>query len=173
MGRARAALSSYSWAMERAHLWTESYQGEVLGEELFGLLAQNEGDADHRHQLEVLTVLERSTKELAGPLLRDRGIDLGNTEETLATAKVMADALDDTPWDQFLGSFEPVISEFLAKYRRLVELAPDEEERSIARAYVAHELALAAFARRELGQEEGEPLELIVALPHVMAALGR
>jgi hypothetical protein len=156
--------------MERADLWTESYQGEVLGEALFGLLAQSEGDPDHRRQLEVLTVLERSTKELAEPLLRDREIDLGDTEETLAAAKVMANALDDIPWDQFLGSFEPVISEFLARYRRLVEMAPDEEERSIAEAYVAHELALAAFARRELGQEEGEPLELILALPHVTAA---
>ena len=40
----------------------------------------------------------------------------------------------------------------------------------IAEAYVAHEEALAAFARRVLGQEAGEPLEQILALPHVAAA---
>ncbi len=84
-------------------------------------------------------------------------------------AKEMADALADTPWEDFLGSFEPVISEFLAKYRKLVELSADDSERGIAESYVAHELALAAFARRALGQESGDPLELILALPHVSA----
>lgn len=159
--------------MESAALWTESYQGEVLGEALFERLAQAEADPGHRRQLEVLTVLERSTKELAEPLLRERGIDLGDTEETLSTAKVMAEALAATAWDQLLGSFEPITSEFLARYRRLVELAADDNERNIAEAYVAHELALAAFARRELGQEQGDPLELIRALPHVAAVLDR
>ncbi len=74
-------------------------------------------------------------------------------------------------WEQFLGSFEPVISQFLEKYRQLVELAGDDAERAVAEAYVAHELALAAFARRSLGEESGEPLEDILALPHVAAAV--
>ena len=45
----------------------------------------------------------------------------------------------------------------------------DARERAIAEAYVAHEEALAAWARRSLGEEAGEPLELILALPHVAA----
>jgi hypothetical protein len=51
-----------------------------------------------------------------------------------------------------------------------VELATDKAERNIAEAYVAHEKALAVFIRRALGQEAGEPLQAILALPHIAAA---
>jgi hypothetical protein len=155
--------------MRADDLWVESYQGEVLGETLFGLLADREEDPSHAHQLEVLTLLERATKELAGPVLAQRGLD-PDTGATVADAKGLADAVADLTWEQFLGSFEAVTTEFLAKYRELVELAENDEERAIADAYVAHERALAAFARRALGQETGEPLEGILALPHVAAA---
>ena len=158
--------------MRAAELWVESYQGEVLGEALFGLLAAREGDPGRRHQLEVLTVLERATKELAEPVLESRRIDGGDTAATVASAKALADSVADISWEELLGSIEPVTVEFLAKYRELVELAEDEDERSVAEAYVAHERALAGFARRCLGQEDGEPLAPILALPHVAAALG-
>jgi hypothetical protein len=87
------------------------------------------------------------------------------------SAAQFAEALAGTSWEEFLGSFEPVISQFLAKYRQLVRLADDDTERKIAEAYVAHELALASFVRRSLGHEPGEPLAEILALPHVAAAL--
>ena len=156
--------------MSAHELWVESYQGEVLGETLFGLLAERQEDPGRRRQLEVLTFLERATKELAEPVFERQGFDRGDSAATVASATALADALADTPWEEFLGSFEPITTQFLAKYRELVELAPDETERQIAEAYVAHEEALAAFARRVLGLEAGEPLEQILALPHVAAA---
>ena len=99
--------------MSADELWVEVYQGEVLGEALFGLLTEREQDPARRRQLETLVVLERSTKELA----------------------------------------------------------EDDSEREVAETYVAHERALASFARRVLGQEPGEPLEPILSLPHVAAAV--
>ena len=155
--------------MSASELWIESYQGEVLGEALFGSLAERQEDREHRHQLVVLTLLERATKELAEPVFERRALDRGDTAATLVAAAELADSLTDTAWDEFLRSFEPITTQFLAKYRRLVELASDETEREIAEAYVAHEEALAAFARRALGQEAGEPLQMILALPHVAA----
>jgi hypothetical protein len=151
-------------------LWTESYQGEVLGETLFRLLAERQQDPEHRRQLEVLTLLERSTKELAEPLLEQKGYDRGDTAATVAQATEVAAAVADLPWEQFLGSFESVTKEFLARYRRILELTGDESERELAEAYVAHEQALCAFARRALGREAGEPLAEILALPHGAAA---
>lgn len=142
----------------------------MLGEVLFGSLAEREGDPDHRHQLEVLTLLERATKELAEPIFERRALDRGDTATTVATAAELADAVAGITWEEFLGSFEAITTEFLAKYRQLVQFASDETEREIAESYVAHEEALAAFARRALGQETGEPLQLILALPHVSAA---
>jgi hypothetical protein len=82
----------------------------------------------------------------------------------------MADAVQALAWDDFLGSFQPVISDYLARYRELVGLAEDPEERTVAEAYVAHELALESFLRRAWG---GSPASRcsILDLPHVAAAL--
>jgi hypothetical protein len=156
--------------MTADELWVESYQGEVLGEALFGTLAEREDDPDRRHQLQTLALLERATKELAEPVFERRALDRGDTTATVNTATEMADAVTGMTWEQFLGSFEPVTSQFLAKYQELVTLSSEPEEHAIAEAYVAHERALAAFARRALGQEDGDPLEPILALAHVAAA---
>ena len=156
-------------AMGAEELWVESYQGEVLGEALFGALAERQEDPDRRGQLDVLTLLERSTKQLAEPIFDKRGLDRGDTDGTLAQAKELTDAVAAIAWEEFLGSFAAITDQFVEKYLQLVDLAPDDEERHVAEAYVAHERALAAFARRALGEEAGEPLELILALPHVVA----
>jgi len=156
--------------MGASELWVESYQGEVLGEALFGSLATCEAYRDHSDELQVLTLLERATKELAEPVFERRHLDRGDTAATLANATELADAIAGITWEEFLKSFESVTEQFLAKYRELVVLASDDTEREIAETYVAHEEALASFARRSLGTEVGDPLELIMALPHVAAA---
>src|SRR5580704_962930 len=137
--------------MSNYDLWVESYQGEVLGEALFGSLAEREAYPEHSHQLEVLTLLERATKELAEPLFERRSLDHGDTAGTLESAAELVGAMGGITWEAFLGSLVPVTEHFLAKYHEMVELASDESERQIAEAYVAHEEALAAFARRALG----------------------
>jgi hypothetical protein len=151
-------------------LWVESYQGEVLGETLFGRLAEREEEPTRRRQLEVLTLLERSTKVLAEPVLARRRIEPGDTAASVANATELAEALVAVAWEDFAASILPVTAEFLVKYRELVELAVDDAELDVATAYVAHEEALATFARRASGQESGDPLEEILALPHVSTA---
>jgi hypothetical protein len=155
--------------MSADQLWVDSYQGEVLGETLFRVLAERETDAEHRRNLEELTLLERATKELAEPVFEWRALDKGDTAATVSEATTLADVVATMTREEFYRSFEPVTSQFLAKYRELVTLATDDRERAIAEAYVAHEIALATWARRSLGDEAGEPLELILALPHVAA----
>ena len=157
-------------AMSAAELWVDAYQGEVLGEALFGALVARQADPERSHQLEVLTMLERATKELAESVLERRGLPRGDSTRSVEMGRELADGVADVAWVEFLRSFEPVTSQFLAKYRRLVELASDETERAVAQAYVEHEQALMVFVRRALGEEPGEPLEPILALPHVAAA---
>src|SRR5690349_3843970 len=114
--------------MRADELWVESYQGEVLGEALFGLMAQRESDPARRDQLDALTLLERATKELAEPVLDRRGIERGDIDASLATAKEFADALAQTSWEDFLRSLTPVTAQFLAKYEELVSLCDDRSE---------------------------------------------
>jgi len=93
--------------MSADELWVEVYQGEVLGEALFGLLTEREQDPARRRQLETLVVLERSTKELAAPVLARRALEPGDTAMTVASAAAMADAVSAMPWERFVASLEP------------------------------------------------------------------
>ena len=156
--------------MSASELWVESYQGEVLGEALFGSMADREQDPEHRRQLQVLTLLEKATKELAEPVFERRELDVGDTAATLATAKELADALAEISWEEFLGSIEGITVRIPRQVPRARRAGYRRLRDGIAEAYVAHEEALACFARRALGSEPGEPLELILALPHVVAA---
>ena len=56
-------------SQEAVDQWIRSYQGEVLGEAYFGHMAANTADPTHRSKLEVLTTLERCTKELLAAAL--------------------------------------------------------------------------------------------------------
>ena len=156
--------------MGAEELWVESYQGEVLGEAFFGWMADHEVEPEHRHQLEVLAELESATKRLAEPIFDRRGFERGDSDATAASGRQFAAASAEAPWEDVMAGILPITDVFLAKYHELVELASDDEEREIALAYVAHEEALASFARRSIGQEDGEPLELILALPHMELA---
>lgn len=142
----------------------------MLGETLFGWLAAHEHDEERRQQMAVLTLLERATKELAEPIFNRLGFDRGNSEATVAGAIAVAERAADGTWEELLEGVLFFTELFLAKYHQLAELAEESFEKEIALAYIAHEEALAAFARRALGREEGEPLGEILALPHVVAA---
>jgi hypothetical protein len=151
-------------------MWVESYQGEVIGEVVFSTLAEDEEDDERRAQLFVLARLERVTKELAQPVFERQGFDRGDIGVAADVGAQLAEVGASISWEDFLGSVESVALQFLDKYLLLVELAPDEFERDIAKAYVAHEEALLAFVDRALGREEGDPLQAILAVPHYVAA---
>jgi hypothetical protein len=158
--------------MDIRGLWVEAYQGEVLGEALFGYLAEREEEPERRRVLEGMTTLERSTKELAERVFERHGWDLGDVEATRAAVLASAPQAAELAWDDFLRSIEPVADTFLVKYRQLVAEVEDADDRAVAEAYVAHELALVACARRALGEEDGDVLAPILSLPHVAASLG-
>jgi hypothetical protein len=158
--------------MRVEELWREAYQGEVLGETVFGLLAERMDDPEHRKHLELLTLLERSTKELAEPVLTRNGYDRGDVDALVASITAGIDRSAAAPWDDMVRSTITIADGYLVKYRELVELVDNADDRAVAEAYVAHELALVSWARRALGEEAGDPLEPILALPHVAAAVG-
>jgi hypothetical protein len=157
--------------MRVEELWREAYQGEVLGETVFGLLAQRIEDPERRRQLEVLTLLERSTKYLAEPVFERNGYDRGDVDALVASITAGIEHSATSPWEEMVRSTITIADGYLVKYRQLVELVDNADDRAVADAYVAHELALVSWARRALGEEAGDPLEPILALPHVAAAV--
>jgi hypothetical protein len=147
-----------------AVLWVKAYQGEVLGEALFGRLADQMDDEDHAAKMRVLAELERRTKEAIGPVLERAGLPTAPDPESLKTAEALAGAAG-TPWTDLMATFEPITSQFCAMYRRIGELDPPERE--AADLLVAHELALRAFADAEIAGDTGTSLDAINALAHM------
>ncbi len=143
-------------------LWVRAYQGEVLGEALFGRIADRLDDEARAAKMRRLATLERRTKEAIAPALERAGLPTEPDPE-MAT---LADALAvDLPWEDFLGATEAITAQYIPLYRRLGELDPSEQDTSDL--LVAHEAALRAFARAELAGDTTTSLEEINALAHM------
>jgi hypothetical protein len=148
-----------------ATLWFKAYQGEVSGEVLFGVVAGLTEDADHRQKLEVLTELEVKTREACvGAMIRN-GLSTDHDPQTVTDARALGEAVATMSWTDFLGSFEPITTQFVALYERIGEVSV--ADRAESELLVAHEKALREFARREIAGRSDDSLELIEALPHM------
>jgi hypothetical protein len=147
---------------EATGLWLESYRGEVLGEAYFTRMAQLASDPVEKEKIEYLVRLERSTKEMLVPALRRHGLPTEADPSLLAS---MA-GIDAYSWTKMLAGVRPVAESFLAKYRRLGELAEGDEDAGVVGALVAHEEALEHFCRCEMEGQTSDSLRSILALPH-------
>jgi hypothetical protein len=146
-------------------LWVKTFDGEVLGEVLFARMAERFKDPDHVHKMQALSLLERRTKDALVPSMKRAGLSTEPNPKTIAEAEALAEALADVPWLDFMGSFEPITTQYAAMYARIGELNSDEQ--SIADLLVAHEMALRDFARLERAGEGRKSLNAIEALPHL------
>jgi hypothetical protein len=146
-------------------LWIQAYQGEVLGEILFARIAEQSDDPDHTRKMDVLSLLERKTKEALVPSLQRAGISTKPDPDTVSTAQALAEATASIAWNDIMGSFEAITTQFLDLYVRIGELDPTEKGASDL--LVAHEVALRDFARLELAGDVDGSLSAIAALPHM------
>jgi hypothetical protein len=147
---------------DAVRLWVESYQGEVLGELYFARVAETITDPALRAKIDLLTCLERCTKELLEPVIRRLGIPAEPDQATVdAVGKVT-----DVEYLPMLETFVAAAAEYLGRYTRLRSLVQPSDA-SIVDQLIAHELAFELFARRELAGENDTSTEPIRALSHV------
>jgi len=146
-------------------LWMQAYQGEVLGEALFGALAERIDDAEHARKMRVLATLELRTKEAVAPALERAGISIEPDPEMLGLAEALAPDSATKAWDEVMGSLVAVTGQFIPLYERIGELDPAERE--AADLLVAHEQALRDFARAELAGDTATSLDPVHALAHM------
>jgi hypothetical protein len=149
-----------------ASLWIKAYQGEVSGEVVFGGLAGRTDDPDHRQKLEMLCLLEARTKKALVPAMERNGLSTDPDRQTVTDAEALAEAAGSLAWADLMGAVEPITTQFLALYRRIVELAA-ADDRAEAELLVAHEEAIQEFARRELTGRGADSMASITALPHM------
>ena len=162
---ASAPNAVFSPTDDLATLWFKAYQGEVSGEVLFGLVASASDDPDHRKKMELLTLLEKRTKEACAPAMVRNGLSTEPDEQTVAEAKALGEVVVALAWTDFMSAFEGITTQFIDLYKRIGEVAAADKAES--ELLVAHEMALREFGRREIAGRSGDSTELIEALPHM------
>ncbi len=146
-------------------LWARAYQGEILGELLFGGIADELEDPDQAAAMRTLATLERRTKEAVAPALERAGVSTETDPETQALAAALLAGALALSWGDLMATFGPITAQFIPLYRRIGELSPDERE--TADLLVAHEQALRDFAAAEIAGDRALSLDPIMALAHM------
>jgi hypothetical protein len=146
-------------------LWTKAYQGEVLGELLFGGIAAQLDDPDHAAKMRMLATLEHRTKEATAPALQRAGISTEPDPDIVATASALVPGALSLTWADLMATLGPLTAQYIPLYQRIGELSPAERE--TADLLVAHEAALRDFARAEIEGEQDRSLDPIAALAHM------
>jgi hypothetical protein len=146
-------------------LWSKAYQGEILGELLFGGIADKVEDPDQAAAMRTLATLEQRTKEAVAPALERAGVSTDTDPETKALAEALLAGALTLSWDELMATFGPITAQFIPLYRRIGALSPAEQE--TASLLVAHEEALRDFSRAEIAGDRAHSLEPIMALTHM------
>jgi hypothetical protein len=146
-------------------LWARAYQGEILGELLFGGIADGLEDPDQAAAMRTLATLERRTKEAVAPAVERAGVSTDTDPETQALAAALLAGALALSWGELMATFGPVTAQFIPLYRRIGELSPAEQ--ATASLLVAHEEALRDFSEAEIAGDRARSLQPITALAHM------
>ena len=134
-----------------------AYEGEVVGEALFGSLASAEHDPVRRDHLLTLASLERATATRLEPVLARLQVTPADPEELAARGRAAADAVRTASWAEFLEAVARGIAPAIERYLALRALL-ERDLHAAMDAVVAHEEALAAFVERSLSGAD-DPVE--------------
>jgi len=149
-----------------------AYDGEVLGEAMFSTMAANVEDRSRAAELAVMALIERQTKEQLGRLLEREGVTRDD-ERTASKGAELGERSARANWDRFLGSFAPLTSQALERYRTMRdELAP-ETDAATMRALVVHEEVLQSYADRAIAGEADPVAPVVAALDGANQAVAR
>lgn len=146
---------------EYADLLLDAYRGELLGEALFGAMADTEGDDAQREKLRALEAVEARTASRLAVLIETSRIDAGDEQAPRADGLRLAEGMGDQPWLPFLESLRSALPAYLANFERLRSIgAPDDP---ILAELVAHEQAVDRFAELEGEGRSAEALAVLSA----------
>jgi hypothetical protein len=144
---------------EYEELLLEAYHGELLGDALFGAMADAEDDDAQREKLRALQQVEARTASRLRVLVEKAGIDAGDEQAPRADGVRMAEGVGDQPWLAFLESLRSALPSYLANFEQLQSIG--ERDDPILVELVAHEQAIDRFAELE---GEGRSVEALAVL---------
>src|SRR5208337_3702292 len=142
----------------------ELYQGESMGEVLFGELLRTAENDDQRYKLGTLLQMESETKVRLRPWLFRHRLDLSGDAAVRAEGLSIAENLGRMIWLQKITAMHDAMRDrIIPRYKEIAAIAPAEDQ-EMARSMVEHESALLEMARREMSGMADRSAEPVVAL---------
>ena len=134
----------------------ERLQGEVYGEATMRTMAQICADTDPERaaKFRVLEQLERETKELLLPAVREAGGTSEPNPARIEEGETLGAQMASAPWTDLMRRMCAELEKVVEEFERSEALAPAGRE-SVLKAVTDHERALLEFARRELDADGG------------------
>jgi cytochrome P450 len=125
----------------------DAYQGEVLGEAFFALLAERTLDSERSSQWRLLERLERHAKSCMRDELEQRGLPLTEDADQCETGRALARGVSTLGWDDQCEAIASSVRESLTVTREMIGAASPEFAETV-RFFLAHEEALLEFAEK-------------------------
>ena len=126
----------------------DAYKDELLGEALFGALADRES-GDRAAKLRALQRIEGTTALQLRPLVSATGIDVTADDEAAARSQGAEIGEAGIEWHGLVKSLHDALPSYLASFVRLRSIAPDPSDPALV-TLVNHEQAINAFTELEL-----------------------
>ncbi|RWB25204.1 MAG: hypothetical protein E5W09_30900 [Mesorhizobium sp.] len=131
-----------------------AYEGEILGEEFFSVLAQNADSDQSRVKLRNLAAIERLVAEALLPVIAR--YSLQPNSKVLLAEKGRDETVEyaELSWIEFAVKLKKLLGPFVREFENLLVEAP-VEDRPYIQLLLDHEIALFAFAQAE-GEESSD-----------------
>ncbi len=121
-----------------------AYQGEVLGEAFFALLAEREADPERAGRWRQLERLERHVKTRLRAELEQRGLPVDEDASQRETGRTLAIAVSKLDWNAQCDAIAGSVRNGLDENHAVLDAAPPELADTV-RFFIGHEEALLEF----------------------------
>ncbi|WP_053386685.1 hypothetical protein [Leucobacter japonicus] len=143
----------------RDTLLRKAYEGEIIGEAMYALLADIAEDDYQRKAARLAADVERATADLLLPLIARHGVAVDPDRAKQVGIDFTNDNIPQG-WSNYFAKIQPLAEQALVGMERLHQLSDEADESATGR-LVAHEHALLEFIRRDLAgaADPVEPLQ--------------
>lgn len=138
----------------------ELYQSEVLGEKAFLALVNIAKNAREKYHIGTILQLETETKARLRPFLLTHGIDLVEDMGSDLTDEIVAAYLGSN-WLEFLTGLQPLVDQFLARFKEIAAEGPAEDQ-AVLQSMIVHEASFVSWIEKEIAGDEGS-LDAIIS----------
>lgn len=125
------------------------YEEEIMGEIYFYGLSRNYDDAAQQEKLSLMAEVERYAAEAVRPVLQKYNITPRSDAELKPFGEAWIEKKGSINWNEFVTDMTVRYPEYIEQLKALEAMAPEDDVQTL-RILTNHEVALVAFAKREV-----------------------